>query len=188
MNEAPLGLLFSVLAALILFSGFFSSSETGMMSLNRYRLKHLQKHKHRGAMRAGKLLDRPDARELLSGASLAARARRLIVEIKDLQSIDMDRKVRDTRLNAAVEGFLGRGEPLEIRVRVLHRARIIEHNHELNRKNGVAWVRSAISADGQCGRIDRRRWVGFGHRAKAIEVRFRARERDADADPKRVKS
>ena len=31
-----------------------------MMSLNRYRLKHLQKHKHRGAMRAGKLLDRPD--------------------------------------------------------------------------------------------------------------------------------
>jgi len=60
LNEAPLGLLFSVLAALILLSGFFSSSETGMMSLNRYRLKHLQKSKHRGALRAGKLLDRPD--------------------------------------------------------------------------------------------------------------------------------
>jgi magnesium and cobalt exporter, CNNM family len=60
LNEAPLGLLFSVLAALILLSGFFSSSETGMMSLNRYRLKHLQKNKHRGAIRAGKLLDRPD--------------------------------------------------------------------------------------------------------------------------------
>ena len=60
MNEAPLGLLFSVLAALILLSGFFSSSETGMMSLNRYRLKHLQKQKHRGARRAGKLLQRPD--------------------------------------------------------------------------------------------------------------------------------
>ena len=60
MNEAPLGLLFSVLAALILLSGFFSSSETGMMSLNRYRLKHLQKNEHRGALRAGKLLDRPD--------------------------------------------------------------------------------------------------------------------------------
>ena len=60
MNEAPLGLLFSVLAALILLSGFFSSSETGMMSLNRYRLKHLQKNKHRGATRAGKLLERPD--------------------------------------------------------------------------------------------------------------------------------
>jgi Mg2+/Co2+ transporter CorB len=60
LNDAPLGLLFSVLAALILFSGFFSSSETGMMSLNRYRLKHLQKQKHKGAQRAGKLLKRPD--------------------------------------------------------------------------------------------------------------------------------
>ncbi|MEH6586024.1 MAG: HlyC/CorC family transporter [Halioglobus sp.] len=60
MNEAPLGLLFSILAALILLSGFFSSSETSMMSLNRYRLKHLQNNKHRGATRAGKLLERPD--------------------------------------------------------------------------------------------------------------------------------
>jgi Mg2+/Co2+ transporter CorB len=48
------------LAALVLLSGFFSSSETGMMSLNRYRLKHLQNNKHRGATRAGKLLERPD--------------------------------------------------------------------------------------------------------------------------------
>ncbi len=31
-----------------------------MMSLNRYRLKHLQNNRHRGAIRAGKLLDRPD--------------------------------------------------------------------------------------------------------------------------------
>jgi len=30
------------------------------MSLNRYRLRHLVKQKHRGAMRASKLLDRPD--------------------------------------------------------------------------------------------------------------------------------
>ena len=60
LNDAPLGLLFSVLAALIILSGFFSSSDTGMMSLNRYRLKHLQKNRHRGAIRAGKLLDRPD--------------------------------------------------------------------------------------------------------------------------------
>ena len=60
MNEAPLGLLFSILAALILLSGFFSSSETGMMALNRYRLKHLQKQNHRGSLRAGKLLERPD--------------------------------------------------------------------------------------------------------------------------------
>ena len=60
MNEASLGLLFSVLAALIFLSAFFSSSETGMMSLNRYRLKHLQNNNHHGAIRAGKLLERPD--------------------------------------------------------------------------------------------------------------------------------
>ncbi|MFV8816936.1 HlyC/CorC family transporter [Haliea sp. E17] len=60
MDDAPLGILFSILAALILFSAFFSSSETGMMSLNRYRLRHLQKDHHRGAIRAGKLLDRTD--------------------------------------------------------------------------------------------------------------------------------
>ncbi len=60
MNEASIGLLFSVLAALLVLSAFFSGSETGMMSLNRYRLKHLQKNRHRGAMRAAKLLERPD--------------------------------------------------------------------------------------------------------------------------------
>ena len=60
MNEAPLGLLFSILVALIFLSGFFSSSETGMMALNRYRLKHLQKQHHKGSIRAGKLLQRPD--------------------------------------------------------------------------------------------------------------------------------
>jgi Mg2+/Co2+ transporter CorB len=60
LNEAPLGLLLSVLVALILLSGFFSSSETSMMSLNRYRLKHLSKNNHPGAKRASKLLERPD--------------------------------------------------------------------------------------------------------------------------------
>jgi len=60
LNEAPLGLLFGILAGLIVLSGFFSSSETGMMSLNRYRLKHLVKSGHRGAKRSSALLERPD--------------------------------------------------------------------------------------------------------------------------------
>jgi Mg2+/Co2+ transporter CorB len=51
-----MGLLFF----LILCSAFFSSSETGMMSLNRYRLRHLVKNRHRGAIKANKLLKRPD--------------------------------------------------------------------------------------------------------------------------------
>ena len=60
MNDVPLSVLFSILAMLIVFSGFFSSSETGMMSLNRYRLRHLVKNKHKGAERAARLLDKPD--------------------------------------------------------------------------------------------------------------------------------
>ncbi len=43
-----------------MLSGFFSSAETGMMSLNRYRLKHLAKSKHRAALLTQKLLSRPD--------------------------------------------------------------------------------------------------------------------------------
>ena len=60
MNETSLTALFITLACLILLSGFFSSSETGMMSLNRYRLKHMAQNGHRGAKRAHKLLQRTD--------------------------------------------------------------------------------------------------------------------------------
>jgi Mg2+/Co2+ transporter CorB len=60
INDASMGALFAILAALIFLSGFFSSAETGMMSLNRYRLKHLLNNNHRGAKRASKLLERPD--------------------------------------------------------------------------------------------------------------------------------
>lgn len=60
INDASMEMLFAILVALIFLSGFFSGSETGMMSLNRYRLKHLLQGDHKGAKRASKLLDRPD--------------------------------------------------------------------------------------------------------------------------------
>ncbi|MBL4799326.1 MAG: HlyC/CorC family transporter [Oleispira sp.] len=60
MNDVPLSILFGILVLLIIFSGFFSSSETSMMSLNRYRLRHMAKNKHKGALRASKLLAKPD--------------------------------------------------------------------------------------------------------------------------------
>jgi Mg2+/Co2+ transporter CorB len=60
VSDIPLSLLFSALFFLIIFSAFFSSSETGMMSLNRYRLRHLSKQGHSGAKRASKLLARTD--------------------------------------------------------------------------------------------------------------------------------
>lgn len=60
INDASMEMLFAILAGLIFLSGFFSSSETGMMSLNRYRLKHLLQSGHKGAIRVNKLLERPD--------------------------------------------------------------------------------------------------------------------------------
>lgn len=60
MNEFPIGLLLIILAVLILLSAFFSGSETALMSLNRYRLKHLASEGHRGAQLARQLLRRPD--------------------------------------------------------------------------------------------------------------------------------
>lgn len=60
MNTIPLGALFGLLIVLILMSGFFSGSETALMSLNRYRLRHLAKNGHKGAMRTAKLLQQPE--------------------------------------------------------------------------------------------------------------------------------
>ncbi len=60
MDDISTGALFALLAILIVISGYFSGSETGMMSLNRYRLKHLSKEGHKGARRVEKLLARPD--------------------------------------------------------------------------------------------------------------------------------
>jgi Mg2+/Co2+ transporter CorB len=60
LNDIPLSALFAVLLVLIVCSAFFSGSETGLMSMNRYRLRHRAKAGHRGALRASKLLERPD--------------------------------------------------------------------------------------------------------------------------------
>ncbi len=60
MDAIPLPLLFSILILLIILSGCFSSSETALMTLNRYRLRHLSRSGHRGARRAERLLQRPD--------------------------------------------------------------------------------------------------------------------------------
>ena len=59
-EEPSLGMLLLSFGLLILASAYFSSSETGMMSLNRYRLKHLARNHHAGASRANKLLESPD--------------------------------------------------------------------------------------------------------------------------------
>jgi len=53
-------MLFGILAAMLILSAFFSGSETALMALNRYRLKHLVKLNHSGAIKAQQLLHRPE--------------------------------------------------------------------------------------------------------------------------------
>lgn len=60
MDDISTSTLFIALAVLILFSAYFSSSETGLMALNKYRLKHLENEGHKGAIRVSRLMDRPD--------------------------------------------------------------------------------------------------------------------------------
>ncbi|QOJ24746.1 MAG: HlyC/CorC family transporter [Gammaproteobacteria bacterium] len=56
----PLYIMLIALVFLLVLSGFFSLSETSMMAINRYRLRHLAKQGHRGARLTIKLLDNTD--------------------------------------------------------------------------------------------------------------------------------
>lgn len=60
MEHLHPGLVVGLLVFLILCSAFFSGSETGMLSLNRYRLRHRAREGHRAARRIIDLLARPD--------------------------------------------------------------------------------------------------------------------------------
>jgi len=60
LNEIPLWILLASIAFLVLMSAFFSGSETSMMAINRYRLKHLVKEKNKSAKRVSRLLEKTD--------------------------------------------------------------------------------------------------------------------------------
>ena len=59
-DDHSLANLIGLLFVLLLFSAFFSGSETALMSLNRYQLRHKAREGHRGAQLAERLLQRPD--------------------------------------------------------------------------------------------------------------------------------
>jgi Mg2+/Co2+ transporter CorB len=59
-DDVSLAGLVGLLALLLLLSAFFSGSETALMSLNRYQLRHKVRQGHRGARLAENLLRRPD--------------------------------------------------------------------------------------------------------------------------------
>jgi Mg2+/Co2+ transporter CorB len=60
LDNIPFSWQLGILVLLLLFSAFFSIAETSLMSLNRYRMKHLAKQGHRGARLASILLAKTD--------------------------------------------------------------------------------------------------------------------------------
>lgn len=59
-ETAPIGWLLFIIIALLVLSAFFSGTETALMSLNRYRLRHLARSGNRAARVTEYLLQRPD--------------------------------------------------------------------------------------------------------------------------------
>ena len=59
-DDAPIGLLVALIVVLLAVSAFFSGTETALMSLNRYRLRHQVRAGHRAARITEWLLQRPD--------------------------------------------------------------------------------------------------------------------------------
>jgi Mg2+/Co2+ transporter CorB len=60
LDDLSVGALTGAIFVLVVLSAYFSGSETAMMAMNRYRLKHLANEGHGGARRASRLLERPD--------------------------------------------------------------------------------------------------------------------------------
>ena len=60
MQDIPLPWLAAVLVLCVALSAFFSSTETALMAINRYRLRHRAREGSRGARAAEKLLETPD--------------------------------------------------------------------------------------------------------------------------------
>jgi Mg2+/Co2+ transporter CorB len=60
MDHYPISYLVGIVCGCLVLSAFFAGSETALMSLNRYRLRHLARAGHKGAELAEQLLKRPD--------------------------------------------------------------------------------------------------------------------------------
>jgi Mg2+/Co2+ transporter CorB len=90
MTDVSLGASLAGLVICIALSAFFASTETALMSINRYRLRHLASRGHAAARVAERLLARPDRLigVILLGNTLANVAAASIVTLLTLQYYD----------------------------------------------------------------------------------------------------
>ncbi|OOF70395.1 HlyC/CorC family transporter [Rodentibacter caecimuris] len=60
MDSIPLSTLFITLLICLVLSAYFSGSETGLLSMNKYRIRFLAEQGNKGAQKAERLLEKPD--------------------------------------------------------------------------------------------------------------------------------
>ena len=95
MDNVPIVTLFGALVLLLILSAFFSIAETGMMAVNRYRLRALERTGRRGARLASDLLRETDKllSVLLAGNTLVNAAITMIVGVITIELFGQDRAV-----------------------------------------------------------------------------------------------
>jgi Mg2+/Co2+ transporter CorB len=93
VDNIPLSWEIAALCVTLVASGFFSISETAMMAINRYRLKHLVAQGHGGARRAAELLKRTDRLlgGILIGNTLAIAAATTIASVIAVRLLGEDK-------------------------------------------------------------------------------------------------
>jgi magnesium and cobalt exporter, CNNM family len=93
--NVPLLALFGGLVFLLVLSAFFAMAETGLMAINRYRLRALERTGHRGARIASELLRETDKllSVLLAGNTLVNAAITMIVGVITIDLFGHDRIV-----------------------------------------------------------------------------------------------
>ncbi|HKW38138.1 MAG TPA: CNNM domain-containing protein [Burkholderiales bacterium] len=95
MDKIPLTALLAALVILLVLSAFFAMAETGMMAINRYRLRALERTGHRGARLASDLLRETDKllSVLLAGNTLVNAAITMIVGVMTIDLFGHDKVV-----------------------------------------------------------------------------------------------
>lgn len=95
MNELPLWTHLLAIIGLLLLSGFFSISETSLMAINRYRIRHLAAQGKRGAKRVLDLLSQTDKllATILLGNNLVNAGLTALVTAMAIQSFGNNDKV-----------------------------------------------------------------------------------------------
>ena len=95
MYNIPLLALLAALVFLLVLSAFFAMAETGMMAINRYRLRALERTGHRGARLASDLLRETHKllSVLLAGNTLVNAAITMLVGVMTIDLFGQDRVV-----------------------------------------------------------------------------------------------